>query len=153
MAKNGSAPARLQVRIRQDGRSLLTRSDILRLGREISHPDRAIARLVAEGVVDKLDRSLWFVPSGERPDFEVPRFWSNPELRDPLRISALVVRNPTVRDVTKILMAYGRKTVDAAFSAAKSEGALPPRVEATAVRMIDNAWKGIVDAARHRIAA
>ena len=153
MIKNGSAPARLNARIRQDGRRILTRADILAMGRSLSHPDRAIARLVDEGKVDKIDRGLWLVPSGERPDFEVPRFWSNPELRDPLTISVLVVCNPTLRDVVRVLIAYGRKTVEAALAAAKSEGALQPSVEATANRMIGNAWKGIADVARHRIAA
>jgi hypothetical protein len=88
------------------------------------------------------------VPSEERPRFEKPRFWSNPDLMDPMVISAIVLSKPTIRDITRILLAYGRRTVEDAFEAARADGAMSAPVQATARRMIDNAWIGIGNAAR-----
>lgn len=146
--KNGTAPARLYARIRDEDISLLRRDVVRRLSRGISHPDRAIARLAKEGLVEKVDRGVWLRPTGKRPSFDVPRLWSNPSLEDPLTIAAIVVANPTLRDVTRILIAYGRTTVERALAAAKVDGAISPSVEATARRMIAAAWRGLADAAR-----
>lgn len=56
-----------------------------------------------------MNTDLRVTPTGIRPWFEPPRFWSNPSLEDPLTICALVVRNPRMKDIARTMLAYGHE--------------------------------------------
>jgi hypothetical protein len=150
--RNGTAPARLLHELRRRNRRVVKRADFPQLAdaTHISHPDRVMRRLNDEGLVEKLGPGVWLVPTQKPPALDVPRYWSHPSLADPQIISALVVANPTVRNIASTLVSYGRKRVESALEAAKEEGSLNPFVEAISRRMIESAWAGIADAAARR---
>ena len=129
---------------------MLSRRELLSIGKGISNPDRAMSRLIDEGLAERLDRGVWLVPSQQRPSFDQPRFWSNPDLLDPLTISALVVRNPTVKDIARMVLAYGTKPAERAMLEMASEGRMSQEAVARASRMISNAKKGLAHAADRR---
>lgn len=52
-----------------------------------------------------------FPPSEARPEFDVPRLWSNPSLTDPETIIALVLENPTTEDLARTIVSYGPRRV------------------------------------------
>ena len=141
--KRGSQPFKLLKRARDAGKQVYSRKDLLSLSGSISNPDRALARLAKEGAIEKLDRGVWLVPSQRRPQFDVPRFWSNPDLQDPLTISALVVKNPTMRDVTRMVLAYGTRPAELALCELESTLEISASVAAISRRMIDNAKRGL----------
>lgn len=143
----GSQPLKLLEKMKRAGKRVVSRTDLARLGVGMSHPDRAMSKLVSEHLVEKLDRGVWLVPTGRRPRFDVPRFWSNPDLADPLVISALVVRNPTMRDVARLVIAYGANPALRAVEMLVDEGEITERAAARASRMIENARIGLAHAA------
>ncbi|GEM_PF-2828512 len=147
----GSAPYRLLKHLADQRTALVTRRDALAVP-GISDPDRALRRLVREGLVDKLDRGLWLVPSRIRPILEVPRLWSNPGQDSPDTIIAVTVANPTIGDITRLILAYGRTHVVAVLDAMLADGEIHPRIHALSARMIRNSMDGIRNAA-HRLAA
>jgi hypothetical protein len=51
-------------------------------------------------------------PPLEPPKMERPRWWSNPGLRDPDAIIALVLAEPTTRDLAATMAHYGVDAVD-----------------------------------------
>ena len=144
--KKGTQPFKLLRRARDAGKRVYSRQELLALTGSISHPDRALARLAKEGAIEKLDRGVWLVPSLRRPQFDIPRFWSNPSLDDPLTISALVVKNPTMRDVTRLVLAYGSEPAERALRELESTDEITPSAAANSRRMVDNARRGL---ARH----
>lgn len=153
MIKNGTAPYTLLAAARRSGAALVRREDLRRLAPNVTHVDRAIGRLVAEGLAEKLDRGIWLIPSGKRPDFETPRFWSKPSLQDSRRISALVVANPRLRDIARTILAYGSATVEGALAELVELDAVPASVQETSARMIKSAKTGLLNAAHRRAAA
>lgn len=48
-----------------------------------------------------------FPPGDERPMLDIPRHWSNPSLREPETIIALVLSNPTTEELARTIVAYG----------------------------------------------
>ncbi|MHA6731635.1 hypothetical protein [Devosia sp. A369] len=118
----------------------------------ISNPNRVMDRLEREGFAEKLERGTWLIPSQERPSFDTPRFWSNPDLSDPLTISALVVRNPTARDVARMVLAYGSRPAEKAMAEMVAEGRMSSAAVDRARRMINNAKVGLANAANRRAA-
>lgn len=148
--KNGSQPLKLLQRARRSGKRVVSRADLVSWASEHSHPDRAISRLAREGQIEKLDRGVWLVPSRERPAFETPRFWSNPDLTDALTISALVVKNPTMRDVVRLILAYGSAPAEKALAELEAAQDIPSSVAQTSRRMIDNTKRGLAQHADRR---
>lgn len=149
--KNGTHPQRLIERLRRSGKHVVTRRDVLVLGKDLSHPDRAIAKLVQEGLAEKLCRGVWLIPTGRRPRFDIPRFWSNPDLSDPYTISALVMKKPTMRDVARTVLAYGSGPATRALEELEIEGEIPQEVAQQSKRMLSNARTGFAHAALGRI--
>jgi hypothetical protein len=145
--KNGTQPQKLLKHVRDARRRVVSRSELIALGKGMSHPDRAMNSLVKAGHAEKLGRGVWLVPSGVRPKFDVPRFWSNPDLNDPLTISALVVRNPTMRDMARLVLAYGAAPAEQALAELEGDGEITPSAALRSRRMIDNAKLGLAHAA------
>jgi hypothetical protein len=57
----------------------------------------------------------------EPPALEVPRFWSNPGLRDPDTIIALVLEKPTTVDLARTIATYGVERVASVKSRTRRE--------------------------------
>lgn len=91
--------------------------------------------------VDGVDSSL-----DERdvdpPMFEMPRFWSNPGLRDPDTIIALVLANPTTVDLARTIGTYGFERVDRVRRETREE--LSP----SEAEWLDTLWEPVVQGAR-----
>lgn len=145
--KNGSQPLKLLRELKRKRTRVLSRRELVAISKGMSNPDRAMERLEIEGFAERVGRGTWLIPSQERPRFDTPRFWSNPDLSDPLTISALVVRNPTVRDVARMVIAYGSGPAEKAMAELSAEGRMSSDAVERAKRMIANTKVGLVNVA------
>lgn len=93
-----------------------------------------------------------FPPTEQRPDFDLPRFWSNPALSDPDRILALILANPTMADLGRAIHAYGPDRVVTCLTRMVKEGALEGVRLFYTIRLVKLALEGVADAAL-RVAA
>lgn len=150
--KNGTQPQKLLERTRRSGKRILTRRDLMELSKGISHGDRAMAQLVKAGLAEKLSRGVWLVPSGRRPKFDIPRFWSNPDLSDPLTISALVVSKPSIADIARTMLAFGSGPPIQALEELEAAGEISHGVAEQSRRMLNNARIGFAKVAKGRAA-
>lgn len=89
-----------------------------------------------------------FAPHGERPEYDIPRFWSNPGLDDPDRIIAGVLATPTMADLARTIHAYGPDRVVACLNTMMAEDDLPEIRIRYIQRLVTLAMKGVADAAR-----
>lgn len=89
-----------------------------------------------------------FPPSRRRPSFDVPRFWSNPDLQDPTRITALVLERPTIEDLARTVVAYGGRHVLEVLLSLRDEGEFTQYQYESALDLTRSAIKGVADAAR-----
>jgi hypothetical protein len=89
-----------------------------------------------------------FPPSRRRPDYDVPRFWSNPDLDDPVRVTALVLERPTIEDLARTVVAYGGRHVLEVLTSLGESGEFTPYQYEAALDLTNSALKGVVDAAR-----
>lgn len=94
-----------------------------------------------------------FVPSNERPDFEIPRFWSNPRLQEPDTIIALVLERPTTNDLARVVHAYGPNRVLDVLGRMEIMGDLTGHQVTQARRWTNIVLKGVADAARELASA
>lgn len=145
--KSGSQPLKLLRKLQRDRKRVLSRRELLAITKGMSNPDRAMERLEVEGFAERVGRGVWLIPTRKRPHFDTPRFWSNPDLSDPLTISALVVRNPTVRDVARMVVAYGSAPAEKAMAEMSAEGRMSSAAIERAKRMIENTKVGLTNAA------
>lgn len=89
-----------------------------------------------------------FPPGNSVPEFDVPRFWSNPKLDDPDTIIALVLEKPTTEDLARTVVAYGPRRVIAMLHRLSETGDIPAlRVERARDWLVP-IIKGVADAAR-----
>lgn len=100
---------------------------------------------------DLVDR--WLSPSMRRPDFDVPRFWSNRNLDDDATIVALNVAKPTVPDLARSILAYGARPHVDALERMERDGELSPRRARAAAAELDTALRGVDDARRQLASA
>lgn len=89
-----------------------------------------------------------FPPSQCRPDFDVPRFWSNPDLDDPVRVTALVLERPTIEDLARTVVAYGGRHVLEVLASLGESGEFTAYQYEAALDLTSSALKGVADAAR-----
>lgn len=86
-------------------------------------------------------------PSGQRPQFDVVRHWSNPSLQDPARIIANVLAKPTIEDLARTIAAYGPDQILERLSAMIEEGDLAEARWAYTKHLVQLAIEGVADAA------
>lgn len=89
-----------------------------------------------------------FPPSLRRPQLDVPRFWSNPDLDDPVRVTALVLERPTIEDLARTVVAYGGRHVLDVLSSLGRSGEFTTYQYEAALDLTSSALKGVADAAR-----
>lgn len=101
---------------------------------------------VAESDLRLIERA--FPPSKLRPNFDLPRFWSNPDLQDPTRITALVLERPTIEDLARTVVAYGGRYVLEVLASLRDENEFTQYQYESALDLTRSALEGVADAAR-----
>ena len=82
---------------------------------------------------------------------EVPRLWSNPGQDNPETVIAVTVANPTISDITRLILSYGSGRVGEVLEAMKSDCEIHPVTADLARRMINNSIAGIRAAAERSV--
>ena len=89
-----------------------------------------------------------FPPSEELPQFDVPRFWSNPKLSDPDTIISLVLDRPTTEDLARTVVAFGAQRVLDIFERLQAQNAISDARAQHTASWLGPVMKGVANAAR-----
>lgn len=89
-----------------------------------------------------------FPPSGMIPQFDVPRYWSNPNLKDPDTIIALVLERPTTEDLARTIIAFGAQRVLDVFGRLLTEEEISQARAQHTEELLEPILKGVANAAR-----
>ncbi|HIJ62823.1 MAG TPA: hypothetical protein HPQ04_09050 [Rhodospirillaceae bacterium] len=162
---NGSTAYRLLHCLKTGKPHVVTRADLTRFtdrcssgrgGRKAGKSaapdlDRAMRRLAREKLVDRLGPGRWLVPTGEKPIMEVPRLWSNPGQDKPETVIAVTVANPTIADITRLILSYGSGRVGEVLDTMEDDREIHAASANLARRMINNSIAGIRAAAERHV--
>lgn len=138
---------RLLRGFQQAGQQLVGRAELVRLY-PTSDVDQAMRTLVATGHAEELKPGFWLIPSGRIPVMDCPRWWSNRSLEDPEIIIDLTLSDPSISDMTRLVLSYGPNRVHRRLEALAVDAEIHPEIYQMSKRQLVNAWDGIRAAAR-----
>lgn len=133
--------------LRERHARLFTSSDLADCWQGGDGLSAVISELEREETIEQVGAEAWLVLSHNVPNFSVPRIWSNRRLNNPEIIIALTVTNPSIQDITKLLLSYGLRRVRRTLEDLKVASDIDQALYETSDREIRNAWEGIRAAA------
>ncbi|MBF0305316.1 MAG: hypothetical protein HQL41_06685 [Alphaproteobacteria bacterium] len=145
--RNGTIAQRLFRHVRTTGKPVFRRHDLARLG-GYDQIGRALRRLEADGLVERVGGGLWRLLPREQPRLDVNRTWSKPAgVPDDVLIAATLA-SPTIADLARLAHAFGLSRLRRLLAEMIGTGEIRPALAEVTTEILTNIEKGGVLAYR-----